>query len=124
MKILSVDDSATIRRIIHNITDVLGYDFLEAKDGVEALEILEKEYADIGLVLLDWNMPNMDGFTALKRIKADERYKNIPVTMVTTEGERTKVVQAVSAGASNYLVKPFSQEDLSTKIMESLGLGV
>lgn len=124
MKILSVDDSVTIRRIIQSSVDVLGFGFLEAGNGVEALTVLDREHADIALVLLDWNMPFMDGYTLLCKMKEDDRYRQIPVTMVTTEGEKSKIAQAIAAGATNYLVKPFSQEDLTTKIMESLGLGV
>ena len=124
MKVLSVDDSVMIRRVIKNAVDVLGFDFLEAGDGQEALDILEKEYADVGLVLLDWNMPVLTGIETLKRIKADSRYAKIPVVMVTTEVERGKVVEAISAGARQYIMKPFSHEDLMTKIMQTLGMGV
>jgi two-component system chemotaxis response regulator CheY len=124
MKVLSADDSLMIRRVIKNAVDVLGHGFLEAKDGQEALEIMEKEYADVGLVLLDWNMPRMNGFEVLKKLKSDDRFKNIPVVMVTTEVERAKVVEAISAGAKNYVMKPFSHEDLIAKMMQSLGMGV
>lgn len=123
MKILSVDDSRVIRRIIAGTVDVLGHEFLEADDGVSALAILEREHQNIGLALLDWNMPHMDGYTLLCKMKEDVRFKGIPVMMVTTEGEKSKVVAAISAGAANYVVKPFSQEDLAAKIMESLGMG-
>lgn len=123
MKILSVDDSATIRRIIKNIVDVLGYEFLEAADGQAALDILAKEYADVGLVLLDWNMPVLNGYDTLKAIKADGRFKNIPVTMVTTESERIRVIEAIKAGAKNYVTKPFTQDELTNKIMQCLGMG-
>jgi len=122
MKILCVDDSAAIRRIIRNSVDVLGFETIEAADGVQGWETLEKMGSEINLVLLDWNMPNLDGYSLLTKIKGDPRFAGIPVTMVTTEGERSKVVQAIKAGARNYLIKPFSAEDLKTKIMESLGM--
>jgi len=124
MKILSVDDSTMIRRVIKGAVEVIGYEFIEARDGQEAIEILEKEYNDIGLVLLDWNMPRLDGFSVLKKMKADDRFRRIPTTMVTTEVDRKRVAEAIQAGAVNYVMKPFSQEDLVTKIMESLGQGV
>jgi two-component system chemotaxis response regulator CheY len=124
MKILSADDSLMIRRIIKNAVDTLGYEFCEAKDGVEALDVLEKNIGDIGLVLLDWNMPKMNGIEVLRKIKADDRFKALPVMMVTTEVERAKVVEAISAGAANYVMKPFSHEDLIAKIMQCLGMGV
>ena len=123
MKILSADDSVMIRRVIKNAVDVLGYAFLEAKDGQEAVDIVDKEYADIGLVLLDWNMPRLNGLDVLKKLKSDERFKKIPVMMVTTEVERAKVIEAISAGAKNYVMKPFSHEDLVAKIMQCLGMG-
>lgn len=124
MNILSVDDSKIIRNVIRGAVDVLGYDFFEACDGVEALEILESMEEKIDLILLDWNMPNMDGLTFLKKIKQDDRFSAIPVIMVTTEVDRNRVIEAIQEGARNYVMKPFSQEDLIAKIMESLGLGV
>ncbi|HPQ68711.1 MAG TPA: response regulator [bacterium] len=124
MKILSVDDSAMIRKIIARSISVLGFDLLEASNGVEALAVLEDSYTETDLILLDWNMPEMDGFETLQRIKADDRFKNIPVMMVTTEVERSNVIKAIQAGAKNYLSKPFTPEDLTTKIMETMGLGL
>ncbi len=124
MKILSADDSGMIRRVIRNAINVLGFEFLEASDGQEALKILEKEYMNVAMVLLDWNMPILDGLEVLKRIKNDRRFRDIPVMMVTTEVERGKVVEAISAGAKNYIMKPFSHEDLIAKIMQTLGMGV
>lgn len=124
MRIMSVDDSNATRRFIQNAVDVLGFEFLEAADGKQGIEVLEKENGNIDLILLDWNMPVMNGLEMLENIKADDRFKEIPVTMVTTEIERHKVVEAVGKGAKNYVMKPFSQEDLIAKIMESLGMGL
>ncbi|MCL1940367.1 MAG: response regulator [Synergistaceae bacterium] len=121
MKILSVDDSVVVRKIIRSAIGVLGHDFIEAEDGEEALSLLETEYSDIGLILLDWNMPGLNGYEVLLTLKEDERYKDIPVMMVTTESEKSNIVSAVRAGAINYLTKPFSNEDLLTKIMECTG---
>ena len=123
MKILSADDSVMIRKVIKNAVEVLGFGFVEARDGQEALDVLEKEHADVGLILLDWNMPRLNGLDVLKKIKADQRFKEIPVMMVTTEVERAKVIEAISAGAKNYVMKPFSHEDLMAKIMQSMGMG-
>lgn len=123
MAILAVDDSRIMRRLISGAIEVLGYEMLEAGNGVEALEVLEKSHEEIDLILLDWNMPEMDGFTALQKIQEDERFKNIPVMMVTTESERENMVKAIQAGAKNYLSKPFTQEDLTSKIAECLGMG-
>ena len=124
MRILSVDDSKATRQFIKRAIDVLGFEFLEAADGKEGLAILEKEEGHIDLILLDWRMPVMDGMKMLETLKSSDLFKDIPVTFVSTEQERQKVSEAVSKGAKNYLIKPFSQEDLIGKIMDSLGMDV
>lgn len=121
MKILLVDDSSTMRRIQANTLNSLGYsDLVQAEDGADALKKL-KENPDVKLVLLDWNMPNMNGLDCLKAIKADGSTKGIPVMMVTSEAEKTKIIEAVQAGASNYLVKPFDADSLKAKIAALMG---
>jgi two-component system chemotaxis response regulator CheY len=124
MRVLCVDDSRATRNIIRCAVDLLNFEFLEASNGREAMELLEQEKEGIDLVLLDWNMPEMDGITLLKILKADPRFQKIPVTMVTTEVERHKVIEAIGAGAHNYVMKPFTQENLIEKIMDSLGMQV
>ena len=124
MKIMSVDDSKSTRQFVKNAVDVLGFEFCEARDGKEALELLRKDDGKVDLILLDWNMPVMNGIEMLAELKSDSDLKDIPVTMVTTEIERHKVVEAIGKGAKNYVMKPFSQEDLIAKIMESLGMGI
>jgi two-component system chemotaxis response regulator CheY len=123
-KVLSVDDSGVMRRIIGRTVDVLGYGFLEASNGLEGLEVLAKHHQEIALIILDVNMPEMDGFEFLERIKANPDYQPIPVMMLTTESERGKIIQAIKAGAVNYICKPFKPEDLTVKITESLGAGL
>lgn len=122
MKILTVDDSRMIRVIISNTIESLGYIPLEAANADEALAVLENQYHEIGLILLDWNMPGMNGYDLLAEIKNHSLYRKIPVMMVTTEGERHNVLKAIQAGAENYLTKPFTPEDLSTKILECMGM--
>jgi len=123
-KVLSVDDSGVMCRIIGRTVDVLGYGFLEASNGLEGLEVLAKHHQEIALIILDVNMPEMDGFEFLERIKANPDYQPIPVMMLTTESERGKIIQAIKAGAVNYICKPFKPEDLTVKITESLGAGL
>lgn len=114
--ILVVDDSSVMRRILSQGLNKLGYkDIIEAADGIDAL-IKLGENSGIKLILSDWNMPNLDGLSFLKKVKADEKFKHIPVLMVTTEAEKGKVVQAISAGAANYLMKPFTPEGLKEKL--------
>ncbi|OGS34259.1 MAG: histidine kinase [Elusimicrobia bacterium RIFOXYB2_FULL_49_7] len=120
MTILSVDDSGMIRKVIRRIVESMGHELLEAEDGEAALTVLREHGAKIRLVLLDWNMPKLDGYSVLTRMKGDPALKAIPVIMVTTEVDKTRIVQAVQAGARNYVMKPFSQEDLMAKITDSL----
>lgn len=123
LKLLSVDDSNIVRKIMRGAAEVLNYELLEAADGIEGLELLEGEYQEVDLILLDWNMPGMNGYDFLTAVKADERYKSIPVMMVTTETEKTSIIKAIQAGAVHYMIKPFTIEELVKKILESLGQG-
>ncbi len=118
MKILIVDDSSTMRRIVSNCLDKIGYrEVVQAADGVEALEVLDKQ-KDVGLILADWHMPIMDGFTLLREIKSREGIQNIPFIMITTQTERQSVIDALQTGAANYIVKPFTPDVISEKIAE------
>ena len=121
MKLLVVDDSSITRKVIKAVADMLQMDVVEAQDGPEALEILSRIGKEIDLVLLDWNMPEMSGYDVLVAIKNDEKVRDIPVMMVTSEGQKSSIVAAVRAGASNYLTKPFSVEELGMKITECVG---
>ncbi len=121
MKLLVVDDSMVIRKVIKAVADALRMETVEAQDGIEAMEKLEALYREIDLVLLDWNMPAKSGYDVLVEIKSSDAYRHIPVMMVTTEGQKSSIVAAVRAGADNYLTKPFSIEELEAKIMECVG---
>ncbi|NDY42704.1 response regulator [Dissulfurirhabdus thermomarina] len=115
MTVLIVDDFATMRRIVKNIMTQIGFkNFLEADDGTTAWEILMKEPVDF--VVSDWNMPKMTGIELLKKIRAEDRLKDLPFLMVTAEAQKENIVEAVKAGVSNYIVKPFTPETLSEKI--------
>jgi two-component system chemotaxis response regulator CheY len=118
--ILTVDDSRLMRRIIGSVIESLGYSALEACNGLEGLNIVENSPDEILLVLLDVNMPVMDGFVTLQRLKSDTRYESIPVIMVTTEAERENIIRAIRLGAANYVTKPFTSDELACKILESL----
>lgn len=116
MKIMLVDDSRTMRNIQKSVLSQIGYtEIVEASDGVDALSKVQAQTPD--LILLDWNMPNMDGMTFLKQFR--ERDKATPVIMVTTEAEKARVIEAIKAGVNNYVVKPFTPEVLSERISET-----
>lgn len=119
-KILFVDDSPVIKKIIKRAVEPMGYEFLEASDGKEGLAVLSKEYKDIKLILSDWNMPVMNGFEFLKAVKGNAAFRQIPVVMLTTESEKANINKAIQAGAANYLLKPFNTEDLINKIKQSI----
>ena len=115
MKILVVDDFSTMRRIVKNILKQLGYvDIEEAEDGSIALTKMKLDM--YGLVISDWNMPNMSGLDLLKKIRSDDALKNTPVLMVTAEAKKENVIEAIQSGVNNYIVKPFTAEVLKEKI--------
>jgi len=122
MKVLVVDDSSTMRRIIVNTLSRLGYkDVVQGADGVEAWDALQKN-SDIGVVITDWNMPNMNGLELVKKIRAEDRYEDVPIIMVTTEGGKAEVITALKAGVNNYIVKPFTPQVLKEKLQAVLGI--
>ena len=122
-KILSVDDSAIIRKLVGRTVAVLGFELIEANNGAVALEKARAAVDEIALIVLDVNMPVLDGEATLERLKADPLLADIPVMMLTTESERARVLGFIRAGAANYLTKPFTDSDLSAKIAGCLGLG-
>lgn len=122
MKILLVDDSKTMRRIQRNTLQSIGFaDVVEAEDGQDALVKLS-ENMDCSLILMDWNMPVMNGLECLKKIKSNPATKDKPVMMVTSEAEKSKILEAIQSGAVNYVVKPFEPDVLEKKIKSILGI--
>lgn len=119
MKILVVDDFATMRRIVKNILRELDFkDIVEAENGAAAVKILESQ--DIDLIVSDWNMPKMTGLELLKWVRANEKTKDLPFLMVTAEAQKENVVEAVKAKVSNYIVKPFTAAVLAEKLEKIL----
>jgi len=117
IKVLVVDDFSTMRRIVKNALKQIGFtQTVEADDGTTALEVLKQE--DVGLIISDWNMPKMSGLDLLKAVKSDAATKDIPFIMVTAEAQKENVLQAVQAGVSNYVVKPFTADNLQEKLKD------
>lgn len=94
----------------------LGFEVYEAGDGREALDLLATQGSDTTLVLIDWNMPVMNGLDLVTAVRADERLRHLTLVMVTTEGEQSKIVQALAAGAHEYVIKPFTPDALASKL--------
>ncbi|HEY6221193.1 MAG TPA: response regulator [Candidatus Eisenbacteria bacterium] len=116
MRALVVDDSRSMRTIILKQLKELGFEVYEAENGQQAMSRLH-EVKNIQLVLLDWNMPEMDGLEVLSLIRAEPAYKDVRVMMVTTESEMSRVATALEAGASEYLMKPFDRDALLEKLI-------
>jgi len=115
MKFLVVDDFATMRRIVRNLLKELGFvNVDEAEDGNAALQKLRASKFDF--VVTDWNMPNMTGIDLLRNIRADVSLKHLPVLMVTAEARKENIIEAAQAGASGYVVKPFTAATLDEKL--------
>jgi len=122
LKLLVVDDSSTMRRIIKNTLARLGYkDVLEGADGVEGWNQMNNN-PDIDMLITDWNMPEMNGLELVKKVRADERFKDLPIIMVTTEGGKAEVITALKAGVNNYIVKPFTPQVLKEKLGAVMGV--
>lgn len=120
MKVLVVDDFAEVRQIVINILQKIGFkNISDADDGTTALKMLHKE--KYGLVLCDWNMPVMSGLELLKTVRADDSLKDLPFVMITAYAEKQSIIDAVQAGVTNYIVKPFTAETVTEKLAKVFG---
>ena len=124
IKFLVVDDFSTMRRIVRNLLKELGFTNVdEAEDGAVAWQKIQSTAFDF--IITDWNMPNMDGLTLLQTIRSTPNLKHLPVLMITAEAKKENIIAAAQAGASGYIVKPFTAGTLSeklNKIFEKMGL--
>ncbi len=121
MRILIVDDSRIMRNIVKNTLKSLHYPpeiFLEAADGNQAWTILEAE--EVSLLLLDWNMPGLNGLELVRKLRGVAKFQRLPIVMITSESARYNVIEAVKAGVSDYLVKPVTEKNLEEKIRRVL----
>ncbi len=123
MRVMLIDDSSTMRKIQKRV--LVGMDkfdeIIEAGNGKEALELLKQYDYDFGFVMCDINMPEMSGMETLRAIRGNPKTAKLPVIMCTSVAEKSQVLDAIKAGASNYVVKPFRPEDLQSKIDAVLG---
>jgi two-component system chemotaxis response regulator CheY len=115
MRALVIDDSRAVRIIIGQILREINLEVLEAGNGREGLEQLRR-HPDVGLALVDWNMPEMNGLEFIRAVRSQRAYDGIRILMVTTETEGEQVIRALNAGANEYLMKPFNREILVAKL--------
>lgn len=121
MKILVVDDSRIMRNIVKNSLlreKKKDYEFVEASNGIDAFNIIEKEHVD--LLLVDWNMPQLNGLDLVKELRALEKHRKLPIIMITSEAAKYNVIEAVKAGVNDYLIKPIKDNKLLEKIEQVL----
>ncbi|MCU0245306.1 MAG: response regulator [Bryobacter sp.] len=112
-----VDDSRVMRMILSRTLTEVGYgDIRQAANGREALDQIHAEGAELGLVMLDWNMPEMNGLEFVQRVRAEAQYNAVKIVMVTTETQVDQMVAALEAGANEYVMKPFTKEVLEDKL--------
>jgi two-component system chemotaxis response regulator CheY len=111
-----IDDSRTIRKILSDTLGELGYQVAQASNGKEALSAVQRERDSFALILVDWNMPEMNGLEFVKSLRSNPRYSAVPLMMVTTETEISQMVTALEAGANEYVMKPFTKEIIADKL--------
>ena len=116
-RVLIVDDMMTMRKLVSKACNAIGFqDLTEASDGTQAWEKVTNAKPSFGLIISDWNMPNSTGLDLLKRVRSDSRFAKTPFILVTAESEQSQILEAVKAGVSQYVVKPFSPDSLREKI--------
>ncbi|MEZ6123597.1 MAG: response regulator [Planctomycetaceae bacterium] len=116
MDALVIDDSRAMRRVLRRIVEPMGFNVLEAEHGQDGLEKLDEHEDSVGLILVDWNMPVMDGLQFVKTLRADSERRRINIVMVTTETEPTQMARALMAGVDEFVMKPFTPDILTEKL--------
>jgi two-component system, chemotaxis family, chemotaxis protein CheY len=116
-KVLIVDDMLTMRKIVSKVLREIGFtDITEATDGMDAWQKVTSASEPFGLIISDWNMPNMTGLDFLKQVRGSEKFSKTPFLLVTAEAEKDQVAEAIKSGVDQYVIKPFSQDNLRTKL--------
>ncbi len=115
MKILTVDDAATVRQLVKNILQPLGHQIIEASNGREALEVVER-HPDTEVILLDWEMPEMDGLSFLKHVRQNKLLPDTSIIMLTSLNKPEQILDALENGADEYIMKPFTEEIILEKL--------
>lgn len=120
LNVLVVDDMASIRKILIRCLNNIGFTkIVEASNGEEAMNIIKSKNPPIGLIISDWNMPVCSGLEFLKRLRADAEMNKLPFIMVTSESDKSQVLDAIKAGVNGYVLKPFTPEDILNRLQEA-----
>ena len=119
MKVLTVDDALTVRTLLRNILEPEGFDVYEAENGIVALNAI-KEKTDFDVILLDWEMPQMDGLSFLVEVRENKLAPNTKIIMLTALNKMTNILTAIDAGADEYIMKPFTPEIVLEKIQATV----
>ncbi len=122
--VLIIDDDRALRHLVTEVLELLELTILEAENGKDGFNVLDRVGGEVDLILLDVFMPDMDGMEFLKKIKAHDGYKHIPVVMLTAAVDKIEMLEAVRGGAKHYITKPFNSEDLLTRVVQILGIDV
>lgn len=118
-KVLVVDDMSTMRKLVTKACNTMGLENItEAEDGAVAWQKIQTE-GDYNLIISDWNMPNCTGIELLKRVRMDAQFKKLPFVLLTAETEAKQITEAIQAGVSNYIIKPFTPESLKEKLEQT-----
>jgi two-component system chemotaxis response regulator CheY len=120
MKVVVADDSMLTRKIVVKYLEPLGYSMVEATNGGDVIKLLQTGQSLPDLILMDWNMPILDGYQVLQMLGKDSRYRDVPVIMLTSESDDTNRAQALDAGARGYITKPFTSDDLVKAVNDTL----
>ena len=122
MRGLIIDDSKALRKILRSMMERLQFEIVEAKNGQEGLDRLH-EQEKLDLILVDWNMPEMNGLEFIRAVRQEPAYRELPILMVTTETNLEQIMTALETGANEYLMKPFDHESLMDKL-QGMGFSV
>jgi len=119
-RVMVIDDMMTMRKlVVNNLRDLGYFNITEAIDGQDAWKKLTESQHAFGLIISDWNMPNLSGLELLQKCKGDDRFKKVPFVMLTAEAEQHQVIAALKGGVSNYIIKPFTPDVLKEKLEQA-----
>ncbi|WP_336946225.1 response regulator [Asaia sp. BMEF1] len=116
LRVLTIDDSRTMQSMLRTALEGAGYDVIQGNDGVEGISVLEEASPSPAVIITDINMPRLDGFGVIEAVRKMDRYKHLPIIVLTTESDQEKKARARAAGATGWIIKPFNSDSLVSAI--------